>query len=62
MAASTKLKKGDLVLTRWRDKNGTFDAREVKIVDVFNSNVQTIDNNQIWIPLNILQQITRYGK
>jgi len=58
MAASAKLKKGDLVLTRWRDKNGTFDAREVKIVNVFNSNVQTIDNNQIWIPLNILQQIT----
>lgn len=58
MAVSSKLKKGDQVLMRWRDKNGTFDAREVKIVDIFRSNVQSIDNNQIWIPLSMLQQIT----
>ncbi|MDP4291038.1 MAG: FtsX-like permease family protein [Bacteroidota bacterium] len=58
MAEMAKLKKGDLVLTRWRDRNGTFDARELKVVDVFNSNVQTIDNNQIWIPLPVLQQLT----
>jgi putative ABC transport system permease protein len=58
MAATAKLKKGDLVLARWRDKNGTFDAREFKIVDIFNCNVQSIDNNQVWIPLNTLQQIT----
>jgi len=58
MAESAKLKKGDLLLTRWRDKNGTFDARELKIVDVFDCNVQSIDNNQIWIPLSTLQKIT----
>jgi putative ABC transport system permease protein len=58
MAEAAKLKKGDLVLVRWRDKNGTFDTREVKIVSVFNSNVQSIDNHQIWIPLKVLQQIT----
>jgi ABC-type lipoprotein release transport system permease subunit len=58
MAASAKLKKGDLVLTRWRDKNGTFDARELKITEIFDCNVQSIDNNQVWIPLSTLQQIT----
>jgi len=58
MAIAANLKKGDLVLVRWRDKNGTFDAREIKITDIFNSNVPTIDNNQIWIPLSILQQLT----
>ena len=58
MAIAANLKKGDLVLTRWRDRNGTFDAREIKITDIFNSNVPTIDNNQIWIPLSILQQLT----
>ena len=58
MAVSAKLKKGDLVLARWRDKNGTFDARELKIVDIFNCNVQSIDNNQVWVSLNTLQQIT----
>ena len=49
MAEASKLRKGDQVLVRWRDKNGTFDTREVKIMEVFNSNVQSIDNNQIWI-------------
>jgi ABC-type lipoprotein release transport system permease subunit len=58
MAEAAKLKKGDMALVRWRDKNGTFDTREVRIVSVFNSNVQSIDNNQIWIPLKVLQQIT----
>ena len=58
MAESAKLEKGDLLLTRWRDKNGTFDARELKIVDVFSCNVQSVDNNQVWIPLGTLQQIT----
>ena len=58
MAEAAKLRKGDQVLVRWRDKNGTFDTREVKIMEVFNSNVQTIDNNQIWIPLAVLQHLT----
>jgi len=58
MAITAKLKAGDQMLIRWRDKNGAFDARDVKIAAIFNSNVQSIDNNQIWIPLNILQQLT----
>jgi len=58
MAEASKLHKGDRVLVRWRDKNGTFDTREVKIVSVFNSNVQSVDNNQIWIPLGVLQHLT----
>ena len=58
MAEASKLQKGDQVLVRWRDKNGTFDTREMKIMSVFNSNVQSIDNNQIWIPLSVLQHLT----
>ena len=58
MAEASKLRKGDQVLVRWRDKNGTFDTREMKITSVFNSNVQSIDNNQIWIPLSVLQHLT----
>jgi ABC-type lipoprotein release transport system permease subunit len=58
MAESCKLKKGDFVLIRWRDKNGTFDAREVMIADIFNANVPTIDNGQVWVPLNQLQKMT----
>ena len=58
MALSAKVKKGDRVLIRWRDKNGTFDAKEIKIVEVFNSNVPAIDNGQIWMPLDQLQEMT----
>lgn len=58
MAAASKLKSGDRVLVRWRDRNGTFDAREITIAAVFNCNVQSTDNNQIWLPLRVLQRLT----
>ena len=59
MAKSAGLKKGDLVTVQWRDVHGTFDARDVRIVEVFSTTVQDIDNEQIWIPLDQLQQFTR---
>jgi ABC-type lipoprotein release transport system permease subunit len=58
MAKSAGLKKGDLVTVQWRDVHGTFDARDVRIVEVFSTTVQDIDNEQIWIPLDQLQQFT----
>ena len=58
MAEAARLQKGDHVLVRWRDVNGTFDAREVLITEIFNSNVPTIDVNQIYIPLSSLQEMT----
>jgi putative ABC transport system permease protein len=58
MAKSARLKTGDYVLVRWRDKNGTFDAREVKITHVFDANVPTIDNGQLWVSLSQLQEMT----
>lgn len=60
MAHVAKLKKGDQLLLRWRDKNGTFDAKEIKILDVFSSNVSSIDNGNIWIPLSSLQKMTGF--
>jgi len=60
MASAAKLQKGDNVLMRWRDKNGTFDAREIQIADVFSANVPSVDNGQIWIPLSDLQQMTGF--
>lgn len=58
MAETTRLNKGDNVLVRWRDKNGTFDAREITITGIFNSNVPTVDNGQISIPLDDLRDMT----
>ncbi|MDO9255404.1 MAG: FtsX-like permease family protein [Bacteroidales bacterium] len=62
MAESAHLKKGDHVLIRWRDINGTFDAREVLIIDIFKSNVPTVDVNQVYIPLTTLQEMTGMKK
>ncbi len=57
-AKSNKLKKGDELLLRWRDKNGTFDASNIEIVEVFETDVQTVDLGQIWIPLKKLHELS----
>ncbi len=58
MAASANLKEGGEVLIRWRDKNGTFDATQMTIVGIFDSNVPTVDNGQIWISIEKLWKMT----
>ena len=58
MAKHTGLKTRDFITMQWRTVHGTFDAREAVIVHVFKTTVQEIDNDQIWIPLTVLQQIT----
>lgn len=58
MAKSANLKVGDEVLIRWRDKNGTYDARNITIAGIFDTNVPTVDGGQIWISINNLWQMT----
>jgi len=58
MAKDLGIKKGDYLTVRWRDANGTFDATDVKIVDLFASNVPAIENGQIYISLDKLQEMT----
>ncbi len=57
MSESTGLKEGDYVTIRWRDRNGTFDATEVKIAAVFETTVPTVDVGQIWLPLDQLREM-----
>ncbi|MCD6564711.1 MAG: ABC transporter permease [Bacteroidales bacterium] len=57
MAETIKLSVGDRVLVRWRDKNGTFDARKIQIASIFRCNVPSIDNGQMYISLNVLQEM-----
>ncbi len=57
MAKNNKLSKGDVMMIRWRDTNGTFDADEVRITAVFNTNVPTVDGGQIWLPLDRLREM-----
>jgi ABC-type lipoprotein release transport system permease subunit len=58
MAKTLKLDIDDRLLIRWRDKNGAFDAREIVITTIFDSNASTIDAGQIWISLDNLQIMT----
>lgn len=58
MAQSLKVEKGDDILLRWRDKNGTYDAANITIAEIFESNVTAIDNGQIWMPIEKLRQMT----
>jgi len=58
MARTTGLQKGDYVTVRWRDANGTFDARDVEIVHIMQTEAAGIDMGQIWLPLETLQDLT----
>jgi putative ABC transport system permease protein len=57
MAKNTGLHKGDDITVQWRDIHGTFDAQDVRIMEVMTTSVQEIDNAQIWIPLDKLQNL-----
>ena len=59
MAKNTGLKIGDTFTVRWRDAMGTFDARDAKVVQIMKTIVPSVDQGQIWIPLNKLQSLTR---
>lgn len=58
MARDNSLKTGDYITIRWRDSKGTFDAAEGKIVCVMKTDVPTIDNGQIWLPIEKLGEMT----
>ena len=58
MAKAAGLKEGDTFTVRWREADGAFNAREARIVRVMRTSIQTIDVNQLWIPLDRLQKMT----
>lgn len=58
LAESANLSKGDKLQIRWRDKNGTYDANIISIIEVFDSNVPNIDTGQIWIDIEKLWEMT----
>jgi len=58
MAKAAGLKEGDTFTVRWREADGAFNAREARIVRVMRTPIQTIDVNQLWIPLDRLRQMT----
>jgi len=58
MAKNIGAAKGDKITVQWRDVHGTYDARDLRIVEIFRTSVQEIDNGQIWMPLDELRLLT----
>jgi|SRR5664280_10021 ABC-type lipoprotein release transport system permease subunit len=56
-ATDNGIKTGDLITLRWRDVHGTFDAGNIKITGIFDSDVPTVDMGQVWVPLDRLQKM-----
>lgn len=61
MAKNMRLSTGDRVMVQWRDINGTFDATDILITDVFTVSVPSVDLGQIYIPLDKLQTMLGLG-
>ena len=57
MARATGLKAGDTVTLQWKDAAGTIDARDASIVEVMHTTVPSIDQNQVWVPLDALRRL-----
>ncbi len=56
-ADSLNLNVGELMTVRWRDANGMFDARDVKIMSVMETDVISVDKGQLWIPLKRMREM-----
>jgi len=59
MAREAGLKVGDVATVRWRDARGTFDAEEVRILQIMTTTVQSVDSGQFWLPLDRLRGMAR---
>jgi ABC-type lipoprotein release transport system permease subunit len=57
MSESTGLALGDFVTLQWRDVNGTIDALDAQVVQIMSTPVQSVDLNQVWLPLERLQEM-----
>lgn len=57
MARNLNVRKGDRMMLQWRDANGTFDAADIIITEVFSTNVPSVDQGQIYIPLERLRSM-----
>jgi putative ABC transport system permease protein len=59
MAKNTGLKVDNEITLRWRDVHGTFDARDVQIAQIMNTTVPTVDQGQVWVPLEMIQEFAQ---
>ncbi len=58
MARNLNISEGDRVMIQWRDANGTFDASEIFVTEIFSVNVPEVDQGQVYVELSNLQSMT----
>lgn len=59
MAEQTQLVAGDSVTVRWRDVHGMFDATDVQIAGIMDVTSPSVDNGQLWLPLEQLREMVQ---
>ncbi len=59
MANSINAVVGDIFTLQWRDGNGAYDARDVRVVNIMTTENSTIDIGNVYLNLSLLQNITR---
>ena len=59
MGKSAGIARADEVTLQWRDARGTFDARDVQIAAIFSTSVQSVDQHQLWVPIDTLRMLAR---
>ncbi len=57
MAKNLKVNVGDRLMVQWRDADGTFDASEIYITEIFTANVPAVDQGQIYLSLDTLRSM-----
>ena len=57
MASEYNLKHGDSIKIQYFNSSGKSDTTNFKIVEIFNTNVPFVDNEQIWISIHELNRI-----
>ncbi|MBU2513094.1 FtsX-like permease family protein [bacterium] len=57
MARQTQLAEGDIITVQWRNSKGAFNAIDLIIVHIFESEVPAMDQGQIWLSLSDLQKM-----
>ena len=59
MAKKAKLKKGDSIVLKWRDRFGVIDAKDILVVDVADIVNPRVDEGVLWLRLDHLRAMTQ---
>lgn len=58
MAKRISVDRSDYLTIQWRDNEGAFDAREVRVAEIMQTSVSSIDQGQVWLSLEDLWSLT----